>query len=157
METALAASEIAAIQICEGQQMSNYSALKLDVAKRAWAYITQSARPYVARGGRLYTKTPGFYGEAPATALRAILKPLDDLVVASFTTEMATRPGAVTHREHAMPVKRIAIEMIDPFQGDPRCKSNRILVGRAESAEDVLAIFDKLVVIAIVTDDEQTA
>jgi hypothetical protein len=121
------------------------------IAERAWRFIEDEARPYVRRGGRLWTKTRGFHGVNPATTLRDILKPLDNRIPATFTTLAAAKPGALVDREHAMPVKRIAIEMIDPMQGDPRCHSDRILVGAAEGPEDILRVYHALAVVVMVS------
>ena len=130
------------------------TAAELRIAHVAFEYIETVARPYIRAGGRLWTKTPGLTGEQPATHLRKLLKPLDDTVPIRFTTTAAMTPGAITDREHALPVKRIAIEMIDPMQGDPRCGSNRVLIGRAESPEDVISIYRALAVVVLVTKAE---
>ncbi|WP_170451251.1 hypothetical protein [Ruegeria arenilitoris] len=124
------------------------------LAVQAYQYITDVARPFVARGGRLWTKTPGFEGIAPATTLRDMLAPLDADVPVTLTTEAAALAGVRIDVEHVLPVKRIAIEMIDPLQGDPRCGSNRVLIGRAESPADVLRIYLALAVKCYVTNDE---
>lgn len=124
------------------------------IAQEAWLYIETVARPFVLAGGRLWTKTLGFSGTNPASRLRRMLQPLDQLTPATFTTVAAMEPGAVLEREHVMPLKRIAIEMIDPMQGDPRCRSDRVLIGRAESPEDVLRIYRELAVISVVTKAE---
>jgi len=125
-----------------------------EIAEKAWRYIEDVARPYVQSGGRLWTTTPGFHGVRPTSELRKMLRRYDATFPSSYTTAAAMVPGAKLEREHALPVKRIIIEMIDPLQGDPRCNSNRVLVGAAQGPEDVLRIYRELAVIVKVTKDE---
>ena len=124
------------------------------LAHQAFAYIETVARPFVANGGRLWTKTEGIAGEAPASKLRKMLVPLDNTIAVTLTSDAARQPEARVIREHCLPAKRIAIETIDPLQGDPRCHSNCVLVGRAECPDDVLRIYRELAVIAYVTPEE---
>jgi hypothetical protein len=124
------------------------------IAEKAWRYIEDVARPFVRAGGRLATKTPGFHGVHPTTKLRKMLRRYDATFPPTYTTRAAMMPGAELEREHALPVKRIIIEMIDPQQGDHRCNSNRTLIGAAQSPEDVLRIYRELIVIVVVTKEE---
>jgi hypothetical protein len=127
-----------------------------EVAEEAWQYIEEVARPFVRAGGKLATKTPSFYGVQPTTELREILKPYDQTFAPVYATKAAMLPDATLRREHALPVKRIIIELIDPMQGDIRCNSNRVLVGAAEGPDDVPRIYRELIVITKVTVEEHT-
>jgi len=50
--------------------------------------------------------------------------------------------------EHVVPMKRIVIEIVDPGQADPRSNSrfDAIAGGPATSPEDLIAVFDRLLV-----------
>ncbi len=89
--------------------------------------------------------------------LRQMLSGLDDGYRVTFATSDALRlPVSERVVEHVIPIKRIVIEIVDPYQADPRSNSHRgpIADGPATSPEHLLRILDTLTQKCWVTKDE---
>lgn len=131
--------------------MSNprHSQLAADVLD----FIESEVRPFLASGGRLWSKGSAGY----PSRLRKMLRPLDDAHAVTFATTEAMRlPRRQRVVEHVVPMKRIIIEIVDPSQADPRSNSGcqPIAGGPARSPEHLLAIFDRLLQKCWVTPEE---
>lgn len=126
---------------------------RLRIADRAYRYIAEEVRPYLAAGGRLWTK--GSAGHP--RRVRQLLHGLDETHPVTYATrdamELEPRQRIV---EHVTPMKRIVIEIVDPAQADPRSNTAfaPIAGGPATSAEQLLSIFDRLLVKCWVTNEE---
>lgn len=123
------------------------------IAAKAYQFIVDEVRPFLAAGGRLWTKGSQGYPRR----LRQMLQGLDQAHPVTFVTHDATlideRQRVV---EHVIPMKRIVIEIVDPGQADPRSNSTLAPIGGgpATSPEELIAIFDRLLVKCWVTSDE---
>ncbi|WP_420380875.1 hypothetical protein [Marivita sp.] len=83
----------------------------------AWEIILEG-RALLAGGGRLHTK--GSHG-IPQRLRSIFLKRIDAAIPVSLTTQAAIEaPSEETAIEHLVPMKRIAIVIIDPAAHDPR-------------------------------------
>jgi len=126
---------------------------RLRIAAEAFDLIERELRPFLASGGRLWSKGSQGY---PAR-LRKMLAPLDTAHQVTFGTpaamELDERQRVV---EHVVPMKRIIIEIVDPAQADPRANSRfaPLAGGPASTPEQLLAIFDTLLVKCWVTPEE---
>lgn len=126
---------------------------RLRIASTAYEFIKGEVRPFLADGGRLWSKGSRGY----PTRLRQMLNRLDAAHDVTFATEDSMRlPPGQREIEHVTPMKRIIIEIIDPLQADPRSNSSfaAIAGGPATSAEHLLSIFDELLVKCWVTPEE---
>lgn len=118
----------------------------------AWEIILEG-RALLAAGGRLYTK--GSQG-IPQRLRSVFLQRID----ATIPVTLATQAGreASDHEiaiEHLVPMKRIAIEIIDPSAHDPRTGGANVeLLGPAVDIEHAEEIARKLIVKARVTKEE---
>lgn len=126
---------------------------RLDVASAAFALIEEEVRPFLAAGGRLWSKGSMGY----PSQLRRMLDVLDDAHGVTFATSDAMqleRSRRVV--EHVLPMKRIVIEIVDPRQADPRSNIGTapIAGGPATSPEHLIAIFDQLLQKCWVTPEE---
>jgi hypothetical protein len=128
---------------------------RLRIAEKAYRFVEDEARPYLRSGGNLHTKGSGGY---PAE-LRKLLAPLDRIAQVTHAT-VAAWALEKEHRcvEHVVPMKRIAVEIIDPTKADPRCNTrfDPIAGGPATSPQHLLEIFDRLVLKCWVTDEEHS-
>jgi hypothetical protein len=126
---------------------------RLRIARDAYAFIEGEVRPFLAAGGRLWSKGSRGY----PSRLRQRLQGLDAVHPVLFATQDAMRLDRSQRIvEHVVPMKRIVIEIVDPLQADPR--SNRvadpIAGGPAISPEHLILIFDQLLEKCWVTADE---
>lgn len=128
---------------------------RLAIAEAAYRLVENEARPHLARGGNLHTKGSGAY---PAK-LRTLLSPLDRAIPVTYATEAALAID-IKRRcvEHVLPLKRIAVEIIDPSKADPRLNTlfAPLAGGPATSPEHLLEIFDALILKCWVTPEEHT-
>jgi hypothetical protein len=122
------------------------------IASAAYALIENEVRPFLAAGGRLWSKGSRGY----PTRLRRMLEPLE-----SRTPTFATRDAMLLaprrrQVEHVLPLKRIIVEIVDPGQADPRANVSPapIAGGPATSPEHLLEIFDRLFSTCWVTPEE---
>lgn len=122
---------------------------RLRIARQVYAVIDEEARPFLAAGGRLWSKGSRGY----PSRLRRMLQPLETDVISFATREAMLLDPAEREVEHVLPVKRVVVEIVDPRQADPR--SNRVAEpfagGPATSPEHLLAIVDRLLVKCWVT------
>lgn len=125
---------------------------RLQVAIEAFALIEAEVRPFLASGGRLWTKGSNAYPKR----VRQILHKLDSAGVTFATHDAMQLERRQRVVEHVVPMKRIVIEIVDPSQADPRSNSGTepIAGGPATSPEHLLAIFDRLLAKCWVTSDE---
>lgn len=126
---------------------------RLPIANEAFAFIEAEVRPFLAGGGRLWSKGSRGYPRR----LRDILEKLDSAKSVTFATHDAMQLQRNQRRvEHVVPMKRIMIEIVDPREADPRSNSSTepIAGGPATSPEHLLSIFDRLVEKCWVTADE---
>ena len=126
---------------------------RLRIARDAYEFIEGEVRPFLAAGGRLWSKGSRGYPRR----LRQRLQGLDAAHPVLFATQDAMRLDRSQRIvEHVVPMKRIVIEIVDPHQADPR--SNRvadpIAGGPAISPEHLILIFDQLLEKCWVTADE---
>jgi len=126
---------------------------RLRIAEEAFEFIEREVRPFLADGGRLWSKGSRGYPRR----LRQMLQGLDNAHVVMF----ATRAAMLVDRrqrivEHVVPMKRIVVEIVDPAQADPRSNSGSdpIAGGPATSPEHLISVFDRLLVKCWVTADE---
>lgn len=126
---------------------------RLRIAGEAYDFIEGEVRPFLASCGRLWSK--GSRGHP--RQLRQRLQGLD----AAHPVTFATRDAMSLERsqrvvEHVIPTKRIAIEIVDPRQADPRSNAmaEPIVGGPASSPEHLVMIFDQLLVKCWVTAEE---
>jgi len=123
------------------------------IAQEAYALIEGEVRPFITAGGRLWSKGSQGYPRR----LRQILQGLDRAHTVTFATKDALLIDLKQRKvEHVVPMKRIVIEIVDPGQADTRSNSNAdpIAGGPAVSPEDLISIFDRLLVKCWVTGDE---
>lgn len=126
---------------------------RLRVAVQAFDLIQSEARPFLAAGGRLWSKGSGRY----PSRLRQILRGLDKDHEVTYATQDAMQlPRNQRVVEHVIPIKRIIIEIVDPRQADPRSNTHQepIAGGPATSPEHLISIFDRLLQKCWVTQDE---
>lgn len=126
---------------------------RLWIAKEAYEFIEGEVRPFLAAGGRLWSKGSQGYPRR----LRQMLQGLDRAHTVTFATHEAMLLDRSQRKvEHVVPMKRIVVEIVDPGQADPRSNSvvDPIAGGPATSPEDLLSIFDRLLVKCWVTGDE---
>lgn len=86
-----------------------------------------------------------------------MLEGLDRSHTVTFATQDAMLIDVGLRKvEHVVPMKRIVIEIVAPDQADPRSNSVTapIAGGPATSPEDLISIFDRLLVKCWVTGDE---
>ena len=126
---------------------------RLRIATEAFTLIEAEVRPFLATGGRLWSKGSRGY----PSRLRQILQRLDKAHDVTFATDDAMqleRSQRVV--EHVVPMKRIVVEIVDPDQADPRSNSGSapIAGGPATSPEHLITIFDRLLEKCWVTKDE---
>jgi hypothetical protein len=126
---------------------------RLQIAADAYEFIDSEVRPFLAAGGRLWSKGSRGY----PSRLRRMLEGLEGSHSTTFATIDAMRLDLSEREvEHVTPVKRIVIEIVDPRQADPR--SNTVLEaiagGPATSPQHLIEIFDKLLVTCWVTANE---
>jgi len=129
------------------EQLSRTAALE------AWEAIVLPARAHLAAGGNLHTKGSGGWPKR----LRTYLDRVDRLVPFTLASDAAMAlPVAERIREHVMPMKRIAIEIIDPSACDPRANTRRdaIAGGPARDAQHMEEIALRLIRKAWVTREE---
>lgn len=123
------------------------------IAAKAYQFIVDEVRPFLVAGGRLWSKGSQGYPRR----LRQMLQGLDRAHAVTFATHDAIlideRQRVV---EHVIPMKRIVIEIVDPGQADPRSNSTLAPIGGgpATSPEELIAIFDRLLVKCWVTSEE---
>lgn len=123
------------------------------IAEQAYRFTDDEVRPFLENVGRL--RSTGSQGYP--RRLRQKLRDLDQARYVTFATRdaMGLAPSERVV-EHVVPIKRIVIEIVDPRQADPR--SNRSLEpiggGPANSPDDVIAVFDRLLIKCWVTSDE---
>jgi hypothetical protein len=126
---------------------------RLRIAVGVFDFIEREVRPFLAAGGRLWSKGSRGY----PSQLRQMLLQLDKTHAVTFATHdaMLLDPNQ-REVEHVIPIKRIVIEIVDPSQADPRCNSrfDPIAGGPAASPDDLLSVFDRLLVKCWVTADE---
>jgi hypothetical protein len=123
---------------------------RLRIAGVAYNFIESEVRPFLAAGGRLWSKG----SQAYPRQLRQRLHGLDAAHQVKFATEDAMRLNREERVvEHVVPMKRIAIEIVDQRQADPRSntRAEPIAGGPASSPEHLLRIFDQLLVKCWVT------
>lgn len=126
---------------------------RLRIATEAYEFIEAEVRPFLAAGGRLWSKGSRRYPRL----LRQMLQGLDAAHTVTFATHDAMRLDRSQRVvEHVVPMKRIVVEIVDPGQADPRSNSmvEPIVGGPAISPEHLIAIFDQLLVKCWVTSDE---
>ncbi len=126
---------------------------RLRIAQEAYAFIEGEVRPFLAAGGQLWSKGSRGYRRR----LRQMLQGLDRAHNPTFATQDAVLIDSELRKvEHVVPMKRIVIEIVDPGQADPRSTSvtDPIAGGPAVSPEDLISIFDRLLVKCWVTGDE---
>lgn len=126
---------------------------RLRVATDAFEFIDGEVRPFLAAGGRLWSKGSRGY----PLRLRQMLHVLDSVHAVTFATHDAMLLDRRQRKEeHVVPMKRIVIEIVDPGQADPRANSGTdpIAGGPAISPEHLISIFDRLLVKCWVTADE---
>lgn len=126
---------------------------RLGIAKEAYAFIEGEVRPFLAAGGRLWSKGSRGYPRR----LRQMLQGLDRAHTVTFATHDAMLIDRNERKiEHVVPMKRIVVEIVDPGQADPRSNSvaDPIAGGPAHSPEDLISIFDRLLVKCWVTGAE---
>lgn len=126
---------------------------RLRIATEAFDLIEGEVRPFLAAGGRLWSKGSRGY---PAR-LRLLLERLDvQREVAYGTRDAMGLPCRQRVVEHVIPMKRIVIEIVDPRQADPRSNigSAPIAGGPATSPEHLILIFDQLLEKCWVTSEE---
>lgn len=90
---------------------------RIRIATAAFDLIEQEVRPFIAAGGRLWSKGSNGYPRR----LRQVLQGLDAANDVTFGTPDAMlleRRQRVV--EHVVPMKRIIVEIVDPAQADPR-------------------------------------
>lgn len=133
-------------------QAPNADDRRLRVAVGAYEFIDAEVRPFLAAGGRLWSKGSRGY----PTRLRQMLAPLEPT-----TPTHATRDAMLLERrrrevEHVLPMKRLVVEIVDPRQADPRANTTfgPLADGPASSPEHLLAIFDRLIATCWVTPEE---
>lgn len=117
------------------------------IAKDAFEFIEGEVRPFLAAGGRLWSKGSRGYPRR----LRQMLQALDHAHAMTFATHDAMlldRSQRIV--EHVVPMKRIVVEIVDPGQADPRSNSGAdpIAGGPATSPEDLISVFDRLADVA---------
>lgn len=86
-----------------------------------------------------------------------MLQGLDRAHAVTFATHDATLIDQSQRVvEHVIPMKRIVIEIVDPRQADPRSNSTLAPIGGgpATSPEELITIFDRLLVKCWVTSEE---
>jgi len=126
---------------------------RLRIATKAHEFIDAEVRPFLAAGGRLWSKGSGGYPRL----LRQMLQGLDGAHAVTFGTndamQLDLRRRVV---EHVVPMKRIVVEIVDPRQADPRTNSRAdpIAGGPANSPEQLIEIFDRLLVKCWVSSEE---
>ncbi len=126
---------------------------RLRIAGDAYDFIESEVRPFLATGGRLWSKGSRGYPRR----LRQKLHGLDAAHPVTFATQDAMRLERRQRVvEHVVPIKRIAIEIVDPRQADPRSNTmaEPIAGGPASSPEHLVMVFDQLLVKCWVTADE---
>lgn len=126
---------------------------RLRVAMVAYQFIEGEVRPFLAAGGRLWSKGSRGY----PSRLRQMLQGLNDAHAVEFATHDAMQlDRSLRIVEHVTPMKRIVVEIVDPAQADPRSNSvaDPIAGGPATSPEHLISIFDRLLVKCWVTADE---
>jgi hypothetical protein len=127
--------------------------VRLRIATKAYEFVEGEVRPFLAGGGRLWSKGSLGYPRR----LRQMLQRLDAAHAVTFATQDSMRLER-SHRvvEHVVPMKRIVVEIVDPGQADPRSNSvaDPIAGGPATSPEHLITIFDHLLVKCWVTRDE---
>lgn len=127
--------------------------LRQRVAVEAYRFIEDEVRPFLAAGGRLWSKGSNGY----PSQLRRMLSGLDGAHSVTFATPDAMKHDRVERVvEHVVPMKRIVIEIVDPSEADPRSNSSSRAIsdGPATSPEHLIRIFDELLVKCWVTKDE---
>ncbi len=136
-----------------GMRIPSGDERRLRIATEAYEFIEGEVRPFLAAGGRLWSKGSLGY---PAR-LRQMLQGLDSAHPVTFATHDAMRldPGQRVV-EHVVPVKRIVIELVDPGQADPRSNTaaEPLAGGPAISPEHLIVIFDQLLLKCWVTAEE---
>lgn len=127
-------------------------ARRLSIATTAYEFIEGEVRPFLAAGGRLWSKGSLGY----PSRLRQMTRGLESVVVPFATRDAMLLPPAHREIEHVLPMKRVLVEIVDPRQSDPRSNSDPapIAGGPATSPEHLLSIFDLLVVKCWVTTEE---
>jgi hypothetical protein len=127
-------------------------ARRLITATTAYEFIEGEVRPFLAAGGRLWSKGSRGY----PSRLRQMTRGLESVSVPFATREAMLLPPAHREIEHVLPMKRVLIEIVDPRQSDPRSNSDPapIAGGPATSPEHLLSIFDLLLVKCWVTAEE---
>lgn len=118
----------------------------------AWGLILKG-RAILASGGSLHSKG----SQAIPSRLRQVfLQPIDATIPIKLTTKAAKEadPEDVVV-EHLVPMKRVAIEIIDPTAHDPRTGGkNADVVGPAIDIKHAEEIARKLITKALVTKEE---
>lgn len=133
--------------------LSSAEPRRLAIANEAYAFIEGEVRPFLAAGGRLWSKGSLGYPRR----LRQMLQGLDRAHTVTFATHDAMLIERNERKiEHVVPMKRIVVEIVDPGQADPRSNSvvDPIAGGPAHSPEDLISIFDRLLVKCWVTGAE---
>lgn len=125
------------------------------IAQSTYRFIEDEIRPFLAQGGNLHTKGSRGY----PTRLRQMLSRLDaDVPITHATAASLRLPVRDRQIEHVVPVKRIAIEIVDPSKADPRSNTSfdAIAGGPATSPEHLLKIVDQLWIKCWVTPEEHS-
>jgi len=126
---------------------------RLRIAEEAFDFIEREVRPFLAAGGRLWSKGSRGY----PSKIRQMFLGLDKAHGVTFATRDAMLVDSSQRQiEHVVPVKRIVIEIVDPGQADPRSNSrfDALAGGPAMSPKDLISVFDRLLVKCWVTADE---
>lgn len=134
-------------------RIPNDDEARLQTAREAFDFIELEVRPFITAGGRLWSKGSRGY----PSQLRQMLLRLDKTHVVTFATHDAMLLDSGERQvEHVVPIKRIMIEIVDPGQADPRSNSrfDAIAGGPARSPEDLISVFDRLLVKCWVTPAE---
>ena len=122
------------------------------MTKKAWQIILEG-RARIAEGFHMHTKGSG---GVPRRLRSELLDKIEKRVKPKYISEGAVAdPAANREREHVIPMKRIAIEIIDPEAHDPRSGGGPAkLLGPARDLEHAIEIAREMLVVALVTKDE---
>jgi hypothetical protein len=121
------------------------------LSEEPWSVILEG-RQILTSGGTLFSKGSN---KVPSRLRKCFLDRIDKSIPITFESRAAREPGAKTHIEHMVPMKRVAIEIIDPSGHDPRTVDGGAEgLGPARNLEHAEEIARKLIVKAFVTEDE---
>ena len=119
--------------------------------EEAWSIVLEGRR-IIRSGGRLHSKGSA---QVPSRLRKSLLNRIDREIPVIFKSEAAMLPGSKTHIEHVTPMKRIAIEIIDPSAHDPRTVGGGPAgLGPARDLLHAVEIARTMIVKALVTQEE---